>query len=66
MSVGVVGGPKLCRSLTKDILGKPSKLVKSLIKKNYIMTKKLQCKKKMKMGYEINNEYIRIQLEYKN
>lgn len=26
MSVGVMGGPKLCRSLTKDKLGKPSKV----------------------------------------
>ena len=50
MSVGVMGGPNLCRSLTKDKLGKPSKLVKSLIKKNYIRTKKLQCKKKDENG----------------
>ena len=26
MSVGVMGEPKLCRSLTKDELGKPSKV----------------------------------------
>lgn len=26
MSVGVMGEPKLCRSLTKDKLGKPSKV----------------------------------------
>ena len=49
MSVGVMGGPNLCRSLTKDKLGKPSKLVKSLIKK-ILGLKNYNAKKKDENG----------------